>query len=238
MQKTELTAEAVVQELSALLAARLSAVYRFGSEFARKPGTVRLLVLVDRLDRALLDQLSPLVERCRQGSVRLRLDTADDVLRGADTFPVFCLEFRATRELLHGEDVLAGLIVDPANLRLRVEQGLRVARRDLVQAYLDDHALLAVALRRVAHRMLYLLEGLLQVGGAESTEQRSSAETFEAAASKHLSQEDAAVWSKLHQFGSFELSLEEGPLLELYADVLRTLRSVVDVSDAMDPPAG
>lgn len=225
--------DAVPAELKSLLEERLRAVYRFGSTFATKPGLVRLLVLVDRLDRDLLDRLTPLVGRCQESQVRLRLDTVEEVLQGADTFPVFCLEFRATRELLSGEDVLAELKVDTSTLRLRVEQGLRVVRRDLVQAYLDQtDAGLGLALRRATHRLLYLFEGTLHLSESEFV-QRRPAEVFEALASQHLDEAGAATLSRLHAFGAFEATLDDDALLELYADLLSVLRRVVDAVDAL-----
>ncbi|MBL4846242.1 MAG: hypothetical protein JKY65_11995 [Planctomycetes bacterium] len=234
MQNEKLTPEQVVEELSSLLEGRLSTIYRFGSQFASKPGLVRLLVLVDTIDRNLLDRLTPLVGRCQASDIRLRLDTSKDILRAADAFPVFCLEFRETRELLKGEDVLTELSVDLSSLRLRVEQGLRVVRRDMVQAYLDQtDAGLATALRRATHRLVYLLEGVLKVSGAE-TLQRTPAEVFETAASTLLSADDVGVWKRLHEFGSLEATLDDDALLELYADVVRTLGPVVDAVDAME----
>lgn len=227
-------AETVPAELRSLLEERLRAVYRFGSTFASKPGLTRLLVLVDRLDRDLLDRLTPLVGRCQEASVRLRLDTVEEVLAGADTFPVFCLEFRATRELLSGEDVLEGLSVDTTTLRLRVEQGLRVVRRDLVQAYLDQtDAGLGLALRRATHRLLYLFEGALHLSEPEFV-QRSPLEVFQALAAAHLDEAGAAILTRLHAFGAFEATLDDDALLELYADLLQTLRRVVDAVDALE----
>jgi hypothetical protein len=228
-----LAPEAVPAELEALLEGRLRAVYRFGSTFATKPGLTRLLVLVDALDRDLLDRLTPLVGRCQQALVRLRLDTVEEILQGADTFPVFCLEFRETRELVSGEDVLAGIKVDTGTLRLRVEQGLRVVRRDLVQAYLDQtDAGLGLVLRRATHRLLYLFEGALLIG--DEFVQRTPLEVFEALASKHLDEAGLGILRRLHAFGSFEASLDDDALLELYADLLGTLRKVVDAIDALE----
>lgn len=228
-----LAPEAVPAELQSLLEDRLRAVYRFGSTFATKPGLTRLLVLVDALDRDLLDRLTPLVGRCQEAKVRLRLDTPEEVLGGADTFPVFCLEFRETRELLSGEDVLSELKVDVTTLRLRVEQGLRVVRRDLVQAYLDQtDAGLGLALRRATHRLLYLFEGALLIGESDYV-QRSPLEVFEALASKHLDEAGAGILRRLHAFGSFEATLDDDALLELYADLLGVLRRVVDAVDAL-----
>ena len=43
----------------------------------------------------------------------LRLDTARDILCGADVLPIFTLELLETRALLLGSDVLAGLAVHP-----------------------------------------------------------------------------------------------------------------------------
>ncbi len=228
-----LAPDALTAELKSVLEDRLRAVYRFGSTFATKPGLTRLLVLVDRLDRDLLDRLTPVVGRSQGSQVRLRLDTAEEVLQGADTFPVFCLEFRATRELLSGEDVLAELKVDTATLRLRVEQGLRVVRRDLVQAYLDQtDAGLGLALRRATHRLLYLFEGALHLGEAEFV-QRTPLEVFEALAAKHLDEAGAQILRRLHALGTFEATLDDDALLELYADLLETLRRVVDAVDAL-----
>lgn len=228
-----------IEALQAGLGSRIVAIYRFGTRFGRTPQgpSVRILLLVERIDKALLDEVGPVARRARSGGVALRLDSVDTLLRGADTFPVFALELKDTAELLHGRDVLADVTVDAGRLRLRLEQSLRTQHRDLVRAYLEhggEPRQLSMDLRRAAHRLIYLFEATLLVAGVELPEPKTPKSLIGALCRQLVTPADEACWEQVRALAAYELVLQPEALSELFAEVLRALQALVDVVDRME----
>jgi hypothetical protein len=227
----------LIEELARSLGDRLQAVYRFGSELGRGKGAghPRVLVLIDRIDRPTLDRVAEHVTTAQKAGVRVRVDCCDNLLCGADAFPSFSLELRDSRELLHGEDVLVDLKVDPKHLRLHVEQGLRGLHRDLIKAYVergnrgDD----VLALRRSTRRLLFLLEGALIAAGHETPDTSSVDAIIDAACEALLSECDTKAWDALKRFARGEGKLRGEEAKAFYGAMLAALPAVVDAVDKL-----
>jgi len=213
-----------------------SAAYRFGSEIGRGKGKghPRVLIVLDALDRALLDQVRPVVGEGRREGIRVRLDTADNLVRGADAFPAFSLELIRHRTLLAGDDVLAELTVQTADLRLHVEHGLRGIFRDLVAAYVADkiHGDSLLDIRRTTRRLLFLLEGALLARGAEVTDDPTPEEII-AKTREKLRDDPDAPWATFERFLNGDLKLDTSGMRELYGALLAILERVIDYVDRL-----
>jgi hypothetical protein len=61
--------------------------------------------------------------------------TRQGMMRSVDTFALEYLLIRERHQTLHGDDLFAGLSIDPAALRLGVERALRVQELGLASAY-------------------------------------------------------------------------------------------------------
>lgn len=225
-----------VNEVEAVFGPRLDAIYRFGSSFARgaQAPDARLLVLVKNIDRAALEDARPLAAAARDAGLAIRLDTARDVLSGADVLPVFVLELLDTKVLLTGSDVLADLAVDRSQLRLRVEHNLRVLHRDLLRAYVqapDDRGL-AVELRRNVRRAVYLLRAIALVCEVELPSPPTADATIEGVLGRLLPDERER-WQRMRRFASFEDALEPSALVGLYCESLASFSALVDAVDRL-----
>ncbi|MCA9668849.1 MAG: hypothetical protein KC503_24815 [Myxococcales bacterium] len=229
----------IAVELRDALGVRFVAAYRFGSTFGRGPkaSRARVLLLIDRIDRAVLDAISPLAHAAKSRQVQLRVDTAEALLASADAFPVMTLELIATRELLAGgSDPLDELAVDAARLRLRVEQNLRVIHRELVQTYLevgDRLQPLASELRRAARKLLYLLEGALIAADAALPSTPVQPGALVDALAALVGDEDLAVWRKLLSFASYDEIIDRDELADFFSEVLAALDKLVGIIDAL-----
>lgn len=225
-----------VAQVQALLGPRLEAVYAYGSEFGRgaKAPDANLLVLVKAIDRALLEDARTLAVAAREARISMRLETANDVLRSTDVFPVFVLELSDTKVLLAGTDVLSNLAVEKADLRLRVEQALRVLRRDLLRAYVEsaDDRALAVELRRSVKKAVYLLRALALVCNVELGSTPSAETTIDAVVGALLP-EHREVLHRMRRFATFEDALEHDDLVLLYCESLASLSALVDKVDRL-----
>lgn len=228
-----------IEALQAGLGSRIVAIYRFGTRFGRTPQgpELRILLLVERIDKALLDEVGPVARRARSGGVAIRLDSVDTLLRGADTFPVFALELKDTAELLVGRDVLTDVTVEPGRLRLRLEQSLRTQHRDLVRAYLEhggEPRQLSMDLRRAAHRLIYLFEATLIVAGVELPEPKTPKALIGALCRHVVTPADEACWEQVRALAAYESVLQPDALSQLFAEVLRALHALVEVVDRME----
>ena len=233
--------QSFVDEVRSTLGARLAAIYRFGSDYARGPRghATSVLILVDRIDRELLVRAGKLGDLARAADIGIRVDTAQDILGSADCLPIFTLRVIDTKELVAGDDVLAGLEVHPQHLRLSLEHSLRGLHRDLLRSYIDAPGDLRLAgeLRGCARKLIYLLEAVLIVADQELPRPPSPTAIVDTVSQSLLPAPDRAIWNRLRRFAGFEDVLAHDELVSLYADVLGALSSVIEVVDKL-PPSG
>lgn len=96
----------------------------------------KILVLVEKVDQAILDKVKDVVIKARQDNMFLLLATKDDILTSSDVFPVRYLEMKTTHKHLEGEDFLSELKIEEKHMKLRVEQELKSAMFRLRQCYI------------------------------------------------------------------------------------------------------
>jgi len=229
--------DTLIESLKSILAAKLRAIYRFGSDLARGKGVGRdrLLVLVERVDRELLDGVSEAVWAAQKEGIHVRIDSVDNLIRGSDAFPAFALELRNHRSLVLGEDVLSGLDVNPAHLRLHVEHGLRSMHRDLIKLYLERGRPDEVAeLRRNLRKLLFLLEGALMAAGRPIPEPHSLGAIINACCIHLLADEDRGPWDQVKRFATHDVPLRGESGRELYSALLDALGQIIPVVDRME----
>lgn len=226
------------QLIAQTLGARLAAVYQFGSTVAQGELGVqtRLLVIVDRIDRALLDALAPAAAQLQQSRMKLRLGTQRSLLRGADAFPAFTLEVMHSRVLLQGQDVLASLRVEPALLRLHAEQGLRALHRDLVDTYLarQTNQELIRPMRQTTRKLVHLLEAVVLAGDLEPPSP-STPESLIMTVRRGLATDaHPHSWDTVQAFATRGGALAPDAVVQVLDALLDVLQSMIVVVDAMD----
>jgi len=108
----------------------VQSIYVTGSaatdEFFPDRSDFNTLFILHRVAVDFLDFLAPLGRRF--GPKRIRapmIMTAEYIERSLDVYPVEFLEYKRANRLVFGEDVLAGITIDKANLRLQVERELK-----------------------------------------------------------------------------------------------------------------
>jgi hypothetical protein len=143
----------MIQRLVAAAGTALESVVLYGPA-ARGDGypdqPYHLIVVVAELAPASLALLAqPLRWWRRRGQPVPRLFSAAFIAASADVFPLELLDIARHREILHGADPFADLVVDTRHLRLQCERELREKMMRLCEAYvevLDD--------RRALQRLL------------------------------------------------------------------------------------
>jgi hypothetical protein len=139
-KKQRLTPEAFTEWLAAALGASLRSVVLYGSSAAgdRVDGGSdhNLLVVLDRLDAEALSRVAPLMRQwAAAGQPPPRLFTPQSLRRSADVFGLEIADLKDARKILHGEDPIAALAVDPAHLRFELEFELHGTLQRLRAAY-------------------------------------------------------------------------------------------------------
>lgn len=109
----------------------------------------QLMAVLDRADLPLMQRLAaPFRGRWREIGAEPFVVTRSELARLADVFPLRLWHVQRSHVLLHGEDVVSAVVIEPAHLRLRLEQTLRNRllrlRRHLVLTGADARSLVPV----------------------------------------------------------------------------------------------
>ena len=149
MQASEAMANPVlkkmVQSLTDALGGCLRGVVLYGSaargDFHKATSDFNLLVVLESLDPASLESLSPLLSRWRrQGQPMPRLFSPSIIAESIDVFPIEFLDLQSSRVVLHGQDPFADLEVRGHHLRLQCERELREKMMRLREGYIETHS--------------------------------------------------------------------------------------------------
>ncbi|MCA9055062.1 MAG: hypothetical protein KDA75_14570 [Planctomycetaceae bacterium] len=130
MHKDFLKPEWFVAEARQALPERMLSIVLFGSAAAGDfvPGVsgYDLLVVLTRLTSAELKQLAPPIRRWHlSGNPLPLLFTQQQLESSVDVFPIEFLDMQRSHRVLYGADLIAGLEIDPADVRLHLERELR-----------------------------------------------------------------------------------------------------------------
>ncbi|HEY8468205.1 MAG TPA: hypothetical protein VIL18_01115 [Longimicrobiales bacterium] len=123
-------ARKLASAMERLLGGRLRSLLVHGSvargEAVEGVSDVNVLALVDRIDAATLKSLSPLARRwAGAGNTPPLLMAWAEWHRAADAFAIELADMKDAHVVVHGEDPLVALDVDPVALRLQAENELR-----------------------------------------------------------------------------------------------------------------
>jgi hypothetical protein len=137
----DMTPEQVVEQLKQAMPSRLRAVVLYGSAAAGDhiagKSDYNVLVVADRLGLAELNALSkPAVAWAKAGNRPPLLFTPQQLAASADAFPIELLDMQQSRRVLFGDDLLAGVRINPEHLRLELERDLKAKLIQLRERYL------------------------------------------------------------------------------------------------------
>ena len=138
----KMSPEQFTEKLKSVCGDNLQAVVLYGSaaagDYTAKGSDYNLLIVLNELRSAALQSLAkPVAVWERSGNPVPLLFTRNRLAEAADVFPIELLDMRDARKILFGEDVIQGLEISTANLRLQVEHELRSALIQLSRSYLS-----------------------------------------------------------------------------------------------------
>jgi hypothetical protein len=190
-----------LEDLERVAAAKLHSLHVVGSavtpDWVEGRSDVNTLLVLTRMDLGVLEAIAPLGKRYhgKQVAPPLVMDTAY-VAGALDVFPLEFLEMRLVHQTVLGEDLLAGLEVDRADLRHQCEREIRSRLIGLRQGYLrslGEAGALTEALVRFLSGYQPLARGVLTLLGRPVPARR--AEVFAALAA--AAGPDAAVFGEM-----------------------------------------
>ncbi|HHB77414.1 MAG TPA: hypothetical protein ENK84_12890 [Desulfobulbus sp.] len=192
------------------------------------------LFVIQEPQTVFLDFLVGLGKRFgRQNVAPPLLMTENYIQRSLDVFPIEFYGFREIHYTLYGNDILAGLEINPGFLRLQCEREIKAKLLWLGRIYLEtlaDNARLSHALCNSITAYVPLFRAILFLIGREVPP--AAAEVI--AAVESMLNIDTAVFQKLYVMKRDQVTLGSDELKVLYTTLYTATQQVCDYVDAMD----
>ena len=227
--------EQFTEQLKTICGANLQSVMLYGSaaagDYAAKGSDYNLLIVLKGLHSAALRELArPVAVWERSGNPPPLLFTSKRLTDAADVFPIELLDMRDARKVLYGDDVIAGIHPDEANLRLQVEHELRSALIQLSRSYLS----VCGNPRRLAMLMTGSLSGVLTLFRAALRlyENAVPAEKFQALEklNGHVPVRVDSFW-QIQALKTGAVKIKKVDAERLFEEYLKSIEAVVDAVD-------
>jgi predicted nucleotidyltransferase len=142
-------------------------------EYFPERSDINVMVVLAEADLEALKKCLDVVARGREGcKVTPFFLTKEDIETSTDVFPIKFYDMKDAYEVIYGEDYLADLAIDDGNLRLEVEQEMKILVMELRQFYVQrarkGGATGAEHLLAYFNSFLYLLKRLLKLQGHDA----------------------------------------------------------------------
>lgn len=231
----KMSPEQFTEQLKTVCGGDLHSVVLYGSaaagDYTAKGSDYNLLVVLNTLFPAVLRRLAgPVAAWQRAGNPPPLLFTGRRLAEAADVFPVELLDMRDARKVLFGDDVIAGLQISAANLRLQTERELRSALIQLRRSYLSA----AGNSRRLAAVLTGSLSGVLALFRAALRLYESPVPTDKFQALEKLSGHLLLPVESLRRIQAVKngkLKLKKIDAEQLFEEYLSAIEAVVDAID-------
>jgi predicted nucleotidyltransferase len=170
MKRQELLKEfdGFVEELKGLFGDDIHSIHLVGSilneDFLENSSDVNSIVVFKNLRFSFVKALAGLGKKYRKKKISAPwLMDPDYISRSLDSFPLEFLNFKLLHRTVYGEDIFAGLSVEPKYLRLQIERELKSKLIWLRQGYLSsmgEPKALTEYLKTMAKGLIPLLRGI------------------------------------------------------------------------------
>lgn len=226
----------LVRRAQSSLGDRLDAVVLYGSaarnEFDSGHSDINVLMLATALDLEALRRAGPLlVWWMESGHPQPLLFTREEFRNSTDAFPIEITDIQASHRVLHGEDPVVDLTVDPQLLRVQLEHEARsklLRLRQKAMPVLDQPQLLMRLMVDSVPTFLLFLRHILLLQGHSAGLGRRDLLTL-AASTRFF---DPACFIQLVDVREGKLSPRSPDPVQLFEDYLRQIQVLVASIDA------
>lgn len=227
--------EQFTEKLKTLCGGNLQAVVLYGSaaagDYEAKGSDYNLLIVLNDLQPAILRNLArPVAAWERAGNPLPLLFTRKRLAEAADVFPIELLDLRDARKVLFGDDIIQGLEISTANLRLQVERELRSALIHLRRNYLS----VSNSPRRLAALLTGSLSGVLVIFRAALRLYENPVPSEKFQALEKLNAHVPLVLDCFRQINDVKtgvVKIKHADAGSLFEDLLKSIEAVVDAVD-------
>lgn len=140
-------------------------------DFNPDTSDVNSVMVLNEMDLSVLEHLAPLGKSYGKKKIAAPLImTPKYIASSLDVFPIEFLNFRLIHQTVYGEDLLAGVKIDPENLRHQCERELKVKLIGLRQGYISsqgDRKALAEHFTSSISGYMPLFRGVISLMGGE-----------------------------------------------------------------------
>ncbi len=228
----KMSLEQFTEKLKTICGDNLEAVVLYGSaaagDYAANGSDYNLLVVLNDLSPAALRSMAkPVAGWERAGNSPPLMFTRKRLAEAADVFPIELLDMRDARKVLYGEDVIAGIHPDTANLRLQVEHELRSALIQLSRNYLS----VSESPRRLAALLTGSLSGVLTLFRAALRLYESPVPTEKSQALEKLNGHvpiELETFRQIHSLKTGALKIKKVDAGRLFEEYQKSIEAVVD----------
>ena len=131
------------QSLSAALGDDCVSIVLYGGmvkgKKIRETDNVNLMLVVKEIRTEVLDRIAdPYLQHKRAKQFQMLTLSKEDLMSSTDVFPIKFLDMQQDYEVLAGTDLVAGLEISKANLRIRCEQEIKNLMLRLRQTYIAN----------------------------------------------------------------------------------------------------
>lgn len=238
--KPENLAQEAVRDLTATFGLDLTAVTLYGSatgpDYQPKVSDINLLVILNESGLGRLSELASRAAAWPKTGIAMPLILGPGELESSlDAFPLEFLNIQLSRKVLMGDDVMAGVEIDPADLRLQCERELRgklLLLREALLATGGKETALKQAARVSIKAFVAIFRGVLVLLGKDPAP-LSAIQVLESAA-KELELTDGMVFSQIWDLG---LNVKgQTKAKDLFDRYLASVAEAVEKIDVLQTP--
>lgn len=226
------------QGLRETLGDNLAAVILYGSaalgDYIPGRSDLNVLVVLENASVGKLKQATKVVQQTRRKhSIEPRFMSVEEIRNATDVLPMSFLDMQENYAVLHGQDVLADLVISRENLRLQCESQLRVILLRMRHRFLysiRDRQRLRTILSESFTKFLHILKTLYRLEGESPP--TNKADIVAGAAARYGLDRD--VLTRLLELKLETRKFSQKELEELFEGYLSLVKATTVQVDRMD----
>ncbi|MBN2453419.1 MAG: hypothetical protein JXB40_04075 [Candidatus Omnitrophica bacterium] len=136
-------------------------------EFSDKYSNLNIMIVLDDTGLKNLSKIRPIINSPKFGMITPIFFTEEFIKNSLDVFPIEFLDIKENYLVLHGKDVISGLVTDAKNLRFQCEHELKSKLINVRKGYIDigNQAELERLLFRTFTSAIHIMRNLLRLKG-------------------------------------------------------------------------
>jgi predicted nucleotidyltransferase len=233
--KTKKIINEFVEQLEGAYGDCLVSIILYGSaasgEYALRHSNINIAVILKDASLGSLSKISRLINKRKFLIINPVFLTEDYIRHSTDSFPIEFTDMKENHAILHGKDVLKGIVIDIKNLRFQCEQELKSKIINIKMAYLraTNSFFLKKLLFKSLTSSIHVLRNLIRLKGKVPPYGKEEA-------LNQISREfgiDVAALQAILDARSKNLNLNRKKIDNLYTRLVETLEAISDKIDQL-----